>query len=103
MAKRLPVIAFVLALLGGCGPTVGDPCTTSQECGGGTCLNQTFVPGGYCSVGCKADGLCPTGSTCVREVSGRGNDMCLRTCRLDADCRQGYLCRSIRDSAFVCI
>jgi len=79
--------------------TVGDYCTSFNDCGGeefGTCLfdldNTTGVPdfpGGYCSQGCGGvgDPACPAGSSCQGGV-------CLVTCTMGSDCRPGtdYSC-----------
>ena len=82
-------------LLAGCGPTMGDPCTTNKECGPGVCLQRDFTPGGYCSLGC---GSCPTGSVCVKEALGKDTPGCMRSCLKQSDCRDGYVCRLERDS-----
>lgn len=95
-----------LLLLAACGPTVGDPCTTTQECGGQTCLNRDFTPGGYCAMGCDlADqNTCPAGTICVREVLGRNLPGCMKTCRDGRDCRDGYVCKTEKDSpSTICV
>jgi serine protease len=106
MRTSLAIAVLLASLLTGCGPTIGDPCTTSVECGpGAQCLNKDYAPGGYCTIGCKADeaGLCPTGSTCVRDGVSRGNAACFRTCLRTADCRPGYICRPINGSSAICV
>jgi serine protease len=101
--------AVVLASLSvGCGPTIGDPCTTNSECGPGVlCLNKDFSPGGYCTISCKADdtaaSICPTGSTCVRDALAKNSAACFRTCLRQTDCRAGYSCRSVNGSASICV
>lgn len=97
---------LVLILLAGCGATVGDPCTTTKECGGAVCLNRDFTPGGYCSVACSlgANSGCPAGSICVDDALGRDTPGCLRSCRSAADCRQGYVCKTEKSSSTpVCV
>lgn len=103
------VRSLLLVLVGavglGCGPTIGDPCTTERDCGSAVCLNRDFTPGGYCSLDCKGGSVtCPAGSVCVENAIGRDTWGCLRTCRTAADCRQGYVCRREKDSASpVCV
>lgn len=87
----------------GCGATIGDACTTSRDCGSGQCLNRDFTPGGYCSVGCSDRG-CPAGSVCVEDAIGRDVSGCLRSCRSNAECREGYLCKTEKNSSTpVCV
>ncbi len=90
---------LLLLLLTGCGATVGDPCTTAKECGNSVCINRDFAPGGYCSVQCTIGGAaCPAGSVCVDDAIGKNVPGCLRSCRSAADCRQGYVCKTEKDS-----
>lgn len=99
--RSLFAVPALLALLTACGPTIGDPCTTSQECGGQVCLNRgESTPGGYCSRQCTQADLttCPGGSICVRDGLVRGTAACYRQCRTQADCRPGYVCRLYNDS-----
>jgi hypothetical protein len=92
--------ALVAALcLLGCGPTIGDPCTVTTDCGPGTCLNRDFTPGGYCSLACPAgSNPCPSGTTCVDNAISRGQPACMRTCTNDRDCRTGYVCKTEQNS-----
>ncbi len=92
--------ALLLALpLAACGPTIGDACTTSSDCGVGTCLNRAYAPGGLCTQSCVVGGdTCPSGSTCVRGAIDGDLAGCLRSCRGDSDCRAGYTCRTERES-----
>lgn len=102
-----PSLAVVAALsLWACGPTMGDPCTTERECGGGQCLNRSFTPGGYCTRPCSTTptGACPAGTVCVAEALGRRADGCMRACVDEKDCRVGYACALANGSATtVCI
>lgn len=94
---------FGLLCLSACGPTIGDPCTTAQECGAGVCVNRDFAPGGYCSKGCAAGAGCPAGTLCVANVLNGGWG-CMRTCTQAPDCRPGYVCAVVGHSAAsVCI
>ena len=73
--------------------TIGEPCTSHDECAGHVCLLEDRLgwPGGSCSQGSGTDpacGGCPTGSSCS-DLLGRGTGpfFCLRTCSGPADCR----------------
>src|SRR5262245_59911756 len=88
-------VAIAAAVLWACGPTIGDACTTSSECGPGTCLQGPGTPGGYCSRACSDAGTCPNGSTCARGAGAGGADLCLLRCATMRDCRGGYHCRSL--------
>ena len=48
-SRRVALFAVLSAALfvAGCGATVGDPCTTEQDCGKQVCLNKDYTPGGY--------------------------------------------------------
>src|SRR5690349_11791190 len=82
------------AALSGCGFTVGDSCTTGNDCGGQVCVVRSEFPGGYCSMTCDKDADCPHGSVCIAGVlQGQAETTaCLRTCTKDSDCRSGYRC-----------
>jgi hypothetical protein len=98
--RTLSVFILMLVGLAGCGPTVGDPCTTTADCGGAECLNRAFAPGGYCSKACSSSAghACPSGTVCVRDALGRHADGCLRACVAPKDCRVGYTCVVANDS-----
>ncbi len=100
---RALLLLGVLALAA-CGPTIGDACTTANDCAGAICINQDFAPGGYCSTSCTPGGAeCPTGSTCVRNALGNGGGACFRMCNVPGDCRTGYSCLAVQDGPRVCI
>ncbi len=107
MRTSLAIAAVVAVFSVGCGPTVGDPCTTGAECGrGALCINRDFSPGGYCTIGCKVENPntgCPTGSTCVRDALSANSPACFRTCVRLTDCRNGYTCRAVNDSVTICV
>ena len=105
MRTSLAIAGVLVALLTGCGPTIGDPCTTANECAGALCVNRDYAPGGYCSQACRLDqaNSCPTGSICVRDALGKNSPACFRTCNLKAECRSGYVCRSENGSANICV
>ncbi|MBX5484764.1 MAG: hypothetical protein IRZ16_23315 [Myxococcaceae bacterium] len=108
MRRSLAVVGWVLGAvaLAACGTTVGDPCTTPDDCGDAVCLNNAYTPGGYCSRQCSrgvADS-CPAGSQCIRDGLAHDLDGCFRECNNDSDCRTGYVCRRVKDQQFtVCI
>jgi|CXWL01.1.fsa_nt_gi hypothetical protein len=104
--KRICLSVLTLVCLAACGPTVGDACTTAQECGGRLCLNAEGEPGGYCSQTCKLDDgrSCPSGSLCVRDGLAKDAPACFRICASAADCRTGYVCRVEKESSSaICI
>ncbi len=93
-------------LLGACGPTIGDPCTTPSDCLGRSCLNGNGWPGGYCSTTCTLGdpNSCPTGSVCIREGINNDTHGCYRQCNSTRDCRSGYRCENVRGSdSTVCV
>lgn len=84
--------------------TVGAPCATVTDCGGGLnalCLSGAAIgpsfPMGYCSLFCQP-GACPAGSSC----QGLGfTSYCLADCGADADCRQpDYQCLAAPSQSF---
>ncbi|MBI3185515.1 MAG: hypothetical protein HYZ28_25535 [Myxococcales bacterium] len=97
---RILLAAAGLAAFSACGPTIGDPCTTAAECGNQVCVNQDYTPGGYCSRQCTLadERSCPSGSTCVKDGLAKDNPACFRLCRSQADCRLGYVCKSVKDN-----
>lgn len=108
MRRFTTLLAFAFAAFGllGCGATIGDPCTTPNECGDKLCLNKDFTPGGYCSQQCVVgdSNTCPAGSTCIKDGAGAGINACFLQCDRDQDCRTGYACRRIKDQQFtVCV
>lgn len=101
---RTLFLLSMLSLLAACGPTVGDPCTTTTECGGAACINRDFAPGGYCAVPCNAANACPAGTLCVRDALGKNTPGCMRACNNVKECRPGYVCQFAKDSTgTVCI
>ena len=98
MKLRWSVLGAVVLGLGlvGCGATVGDACTTDDDCGSqGICINnREYTPGGYCSQSCVPgkDQTCPSGSTCVSEGASNDVSACFLECSTSTDCRGGYQC-----------
>lgn len=105
---RMAVLVGVpLLWLAGCGATVGDPCTTVDDCGDGLCLNRDYTPGGYCSKQCDLTDRdsCPAGTRCVEHGAARDLHACFLECGSDTECRSGYTCQRLRneDPFRVCI
>jgi hypothetical protein len=96
VAVKRALLLVAVAGLVACGPTVGDACTTRNDCLNRTCLNGDGVPGGYCTQPCSLSdpNTCPTGSICVRDGLSNDSPGCFRTCRVDSECRTGYVCRT---------
>jgi hypothetical protein len=47
---------------------VGEPCTSADNCSGGTCLKDYYDSVDVCTYECSGD--CPSGTACVELVSG---------------------------------
>lgn len=79
-----------------CDPT-GDPCTQSDKCMGGLCLDPIDgFPDGYCSEDCSEDGLCVGAGVACAEY--QGDLWCFVTCALgqgDTCLRAGYRCAPV--------
>lgn len=85
--------------------TIGSECGDRSECvgsdgmlggAGAICAKAPLYPGGYCTrVGC-APGDCSTGSglCLIGGLNGDGTNTCVKTCRMQGDCRTGYKCES---------
>lgn len=105
MRRAIARTAFLLLfLLAACGPTIGDACTTTTDCGGALCLNLAYTPGGYCSRSCASDTDCPNGSVCVPDGASRGSSACFRSCSSASACRNGYSCGPAKNTGHqVCV
>lgn len=122
--RRSLVFLFAVsvgALLAGCRPEIGDKCTTSTDCSiNGDRLCDTTQPDGYCTIFNCEPGSCPDGEgvcvgfdptldpACGQVLSSTTaprfeRTFCMKTCDIDADCRDGYQCipPSVRDAEFV--
>ncbi len=107
-------LALALGVLGlACQPSIGDACVLSTDCSQrGDRLCDTSQSGGYCTVfNCVGDG-CPEEASCVvfsgripgclysdRSIARTARSFCMRACKLDTDCRAGYVCRDPRGAA----
>jgi hypothetical protein len=93
-------ICFFVLTLAACGPTVGDPCTTTNDCGGQVCINDSYAPGGYCSRACTIgdERSCPVGTLCIPDALAAGTPACFKVCTRIDECRDGYECKVVRDS-----
>jgi hypothetical protein len=102
-------LAALLAVLGGCQPSIGDHCTQSTDCSPtGDRLCDTSQPNGACTIFNCLPNACPLEAACVetnpnvfgcpyddRHAPSRlSRQMCLKKCTQDSDCRQGegYAC-----------
>lgn len=106
----LAAVALLVSLVCfGCSKKIGDPCTLSADCGiqnNRQC--DTAQLGGYCTqIGCTADG-CPKEAACFlfqprlsgcayddREPARTSRSFCMRSCRSDSNCRNGYVCEDV--------
>ena len=90
--KRIIILSALWIALVGCEPSVGDKCSTSNDCPTGT-VCDTDSPGGYCLVpNCEGDEECPEETVCVKFAQMQ--NYCLLKCKSDSDCRSGdYACR----------
>jgi hypothetical protein len=92
--------------------TIGNACTTNQECqppSNGFCLQAVIVnqatgyTGGYCTASCGAMSPCPAGALCITEQQfGVMTSSCRNTCRgvaTQSTCRTGYVCAPAPSSA----
>ncbi len=82
---------------------IGASCSSDDDCRAAgpnkSCFTEDQgLPGGYCTADCSLQ-ACPEGST---EVSLYGQYCrCMKTCKTDADCREGYSCDNI-DGKNIC-
>jgi hypothetical protein len=73
-----PFVVIMLAL-SGCEASIGDSCSTSNECPTGT-VCDTDSPGGYCLVAqCESDEECPEEAACIRFTESQA--FCLKKCK----------------------
>jgi hypothetical protein len=89
--------------VGNDGYTVGGPCATDRDCDE-LCERGSDFPGGTCTLACRDDRDCPSGTACIDKSGG----ICLLLCNFDSDCRPGYECedesrRGASGKATVCI
>ena len=106
--------ALTAAFVTGCTPSIGDKCSQSTDCSlQGDRLCDTAQPGGYCTIfGCGSNS-CPDYAACVlfhasvqgctyddRTISRTGRTFCMAGCKVDGDCRAGYVCVDPRKPPF---
>jgi hypothetical protein len=103
-------IALVAIFFGmGCTPQVGDSCQLSTDCGTtGNLVCDTSQFEGYCTLLDCVPEQCPNDAACVlfnASEPGCGYDdrtqgsplsqqLCMKTCSSNSDCRLGYVCAS---------
>ncbi len=83
---------------GGGDGRIGDPCSSTADCDGGT--DAVCVPtpsGGQCSTRCSTNGDCPPGYRCVTDGSIQPGfcqleDLIVDNCSTDGDCPDGEIC-----------
>ena len=78
---------------------IGEPCEGVWDCAGGwsgLCYNESAgFPGGMCSRACVfITNPCGEGFHCAYGDASSESYVCLVTCEIDADCREGYECRN---------
>lgn len=78
--------------------TIGQPCADGDDCDPAqVCRPETpggLFEGGYCMrIGCSGAEPCPDGTQCVPLGD---QDVCLKRCVGEADCRAGYVCDADR-------
>ncbi len=76
------------------GSADGESCNRDGDCQNGACIQQW--PGGYCtSVGCTDFRDCArlgNENRCLQNP--RGENICVRICLSNDDCRDGYICET---------
>ena len=100
---RVKVRALLLSLaVAACGPTIGDPCTTAQDCLGRTCLNGGGSAGrvllGIVHAGRHERRARPARCAFARRIDNGTRRVLLRMCNSTRDCRAGL---QVRDRARV--
>ncbi len=85
------------------GGLVGGACRDHYDCAE-RCLGGGDFPSGTCSINCRDDRDCPSGTYCVERAGG----VCLLSCERPSHCRPGYNCKAIDNAghggdSLVCI
>ena len=77
----------------------GAACVDGETCAGGDCLGSRTWPGGYCSqIGCDPIACAAANGTCMfGGLDGRSEDICVKPCNSERECRDGYGCYDIND------
>jgi hypothetical protein len=87
------LVVAIFVLLTGCSNSIGDECESRGDCPSGVgAICDNTVEGGYCTVPNCQIGGCPDDSACV--IFDRDIRFCMAVCEADADCREGYACRT---------
>lgn len=79
---------------------VGQPCTSPEQCGSGSCMQTIPVvnvayPGGYCTGSCSRDADCGAEGVCQPGILGRAGSCYLRCDEANGCEREGYRCRVV--------
>lgn len=80
----------------------GEPCTSDDECVGGTCFLDPEWPQGHCTnLACESNRDCITGDAEGRCLINGDRRYCVLTCESADTCRPDYGCRAIdRNTGF---
>lgn len=73
------------------GALVGGSCRDYRDCER-ECVGGRNFPDGMCTVYCRDDRDCPSGTGCIDRNGG----VCALYCEADADCRREYDCEDVR-------
>lgn len=86
----------------------GATCEHDSDCLSDTCLGDPEWPGGFCTtINCESRDDCqnddPDGEVDNRCLQQEGaSNLCVRMCRRQADCRDGYICQPIAAGQAIC-
>lgn len=83
----------------------GEACDGDDECASGTCLADPEWPGGHCThPACRnVDECSQNAEDSVRCFIRPDQNLCVRTCVVTANCREGYTCQPVNAGLGVCM
>jgi hypothetical protein len=97
MLSRVGRVALLLlalllpSVLAGCGTSVGDECSSNNDCSAASMTCDLSAPGGYClKADCWDDSDCPEDGVCI--YFRNGDRYCMLGCSSCDDCRDDYSC-----------
>lgn len=89
-------LALLVIWFPACGPSYGNSCRQSDDCGGDAfCCNEPKCGGGLCTTLCVSDRDCPGDMYC-RDAK------CFFSCESDRDCEPPFGCHE-KDGRLMCI